>query len=117
MSEQAIQQRIRRECGRGEARLWRNNTGCLRDERGQMVTFGLCPGSSDLIGLRRVRVTPDMVGRDVAVFVAVEVKTPKGRPTRQQLSFIEHVNAYGGLAGIARSPQEANEIIYPNHLP
>jgi hypothetical protein len=35
-------------------RLWRNNVGALRDERGRLVTYGLCKGSSDLIGLHQV---------------------------------------------------------------
>lgn len=113
MSEQAIQQQIRLECGRGDVRLWRNNTGCLRDQRGQMVTFGLCPGSSDLIGFRRIRITPEMVGRDIAVFAAIEVKSATGKPTRQQVAFLEHVIAFGGLAGVARSHEQAQRILFP----
>jgi len=111
MSEQAIQQRIRLACSRGRVRLWRNNTGRLRDERGQLVTFGLCPGSADLIGYRSVTITPDMVGATVAVFAAVEVKTPTGRPTPEQTAFLAHVTAAGGLAGIARSVEDAERIL------
>ena len=111
MSEQAIQQRIRLACSRGRVRRWRNNTGRLRDERGQLVTFGLCPGSADLIGYRSITVTVDMVGQTVAVFAAVEVKTPPGRPTPEQTAFIEHIRAAGGLAGIARSVEEARQIL------
>jgi len=111
MSEQAIQQRIRLACSRGRVRLWRNNTGRLRDERGQLVTFGLCPGSADLIGYRSVTVTPDMVGQTLAVFAAVEVKAERGRPTPEQTAFLEHVTAAGGLAGIARSVADAERIL------
>jgi hypothetical protein len=111
MSEQAIQQRIRLACSRGRVRLWRNNTGRLRDERGQLVTFGLCPGSADLIGYRSVTVTPDMVGQTLAVFAAVEVKAERGRPTPEQTAFLEHVTAAGGLAGIARSVEDAERIL------
>jgi hypothetical protein len=111
MSEQAIQQRIRLACSRGRVRLWRNNTGRLRDERGQLVTFGLCPGSADLIGYRSVTVTADMVGQTVAVFAAVEVKAERGRPTPEQTAFLEHVTAAGGLAGIARSVEDARQIL------
>lgn len=111
MSEQAIQQRIRLACSRGRVRLWRNNTGRLRDERGQLVTFGLCPGSADLIGYRSVTITPDMVGATVAVFAAVEVKTASGRPTPEQTAFLAHVTAAGGLAGIARSVEDAERIL------
>jgi hypothetical protein len=111
MSEQAIQQRIRLACSRGRVRLWRNNTGAMRDERGQLVRFGLCPGSADLIGYRSVTVTPDMVGTTLAVFAAVEVKTATGRPTSEQTAFLEHVTAAGGLAGIARSVEDAERIL------
>ena len=111
MSEQAIQQRIRLALSRGPVRLWRNNTGRLRDERGQLVTFGLCTGSSDLIGFRTVEVTPEMVGQQLAVFAAVEVKAERGRPTPEQTAFIEHVRAAGGIAGIARSVEDAQAIL------
>ena len=50
--ELAIQNAIRLEHGSGPARLWRNNTGALKDATGRLVRYGLCPGSSDLIGLR-----------------------------------------------------------------
>lgn len=111
MSEQAIQQRIRLACSRGDTRLWRNNTGRLRDERGQLVTFGLCPGSADLIGYRSVTITPDMVGQTLAVFAAVEVKAERGRPTTEQMAFLSHVTAAGGIAGIARSVEEAQALL------
>ena len=110
-NEQTIQQRIRLACSRGAVRLWRNNTGRLRDERGQLVTFGLCPGSSDLIGYRSITITPDMVGQRLAVFAAVEVKSPTGRPTPEQTAFVEHVRAAGGLAGIARTIDDAVRIL------
>jgi hypothetical protein len=111
LSEQNIQQRIRLACSRGPTRLWRNNTGKLLDRNGRPVQFGLCPGSSDLIGYRSVTITPEMVGQTVAVFAAVEVKAPRGRPTAEQTAFLDHVSAAGGLAGIARSVEEAEEIL------
>ena len=94
----------------GPARLWRNNTGALKDQRGQLVRYGLCPGSSDLIGYRTVVITPDMVGQRVALFCAVEVKD-RGRPTEQQVAFINLVQQAGGLAGVARSVPEALSIL------
>lgn len=110
-TEQQTQQEIRLACSTGPARLWRNNVGKLLDQRGRMVTFGLCPGSSDLIGYRSVTITPDMVGQQVAVFAAVEVKSATGRPTAEQTAFVEHVRAAGGRAGIARSVAEAEAIL------
>jgi len=76
------------------------------------VTFGVgSPGGSDLIGYRRVTVTPEMVGREMPVFAAIEVKTAKGRATKDQLRFIEHIRNAGGIAGVARSVDEARLIL------
>lgn len=110
MSEQALQQRIRLALSRGVTRLWRNNTGMLRDQQGRPVRFGLCPGSADLIGYTTVTVTPDMVGQRLAVFTAVEVKTATGRPTTEQAAFLDHIRQAGGRAGIARSVSDAERI-------
>lgn len=94
-------------------RLWRNNSGSLPDPRtGRYVQFGVGnPGGSDLIGYRRVTVTPEMVGQDVAVFTAVEVKTARGRVRPEQQRFIDHIRNAGGIAGIARSVDEARGIL------
>ena len=69
------------------------------------------PGGSDLIGYRRVTVTPEMVGQDVAIFAAVEVKTPRGRVKAEQKRFVDHIRNAGGIAGIARSVDEAKGIL------
>ena len=109
-NEAKVQNVIRLALGRGLVRLWRNNTGALKDQQGRMVTFGLCKGSSDLIGWRSITITQDMVGRQLAVFTAIEVKD-KGRPTPEQLAFIDVVRKAGGLAGVARSVEEAQAIL------
>ena len=111
MSEQQIQQAIRKALGRGDARLWRNNTGTLLDRHGRPVQFGLCKGSSDLIGLRRVTVTAEMVGLPIAVFAAVEVKAERGRITSEQAAFIDLVQEMGGFAGVARSVEDAANLL------
>ena len=113
MSESKIQQEIRLACSRGPTRLWRNNSGSLPDPRtGRYVQFGVgSPGGSDLIGYRKVEITPDMVGTEIAVFAALEVKAAKGKATEQQKAFIEHIRNAGGIAGVARSVDEANSIL------
>ena len=128
MSEHITQQRILLACGNGSTRLWRNNVGtgwagqatkvtpgnlrsvaqALRPgdvviRQGRPLHAGLCVGSSDLIGYR-------VVDR-VAQFVALEVKSATGRPTAQQVQFLDHINAVGGLAGIARSVDDAAAIL------
>ncbi len=94
-------------------RLFRNQTGALKDETGRLVKFGLCKGSSDLIGMKSITITPDMVGKKIAAFVAIEVKTPNGKPTPEQLHFVNRVKELGGLAGIARSVEDALAIVDP----
>jgi hypothetical protein len=110
-SEHEIQQQIRLACGRGPVRLWRNNTGALVDQQGRFVRFGLCKGSSDLIGLRSLEITPEMVGTRIAQFVAIEVKTATGAIRPEQVRFLQRVAELGGIAGICRSPLDAIELL------
>jgi hypothetical protein len=74
------------------------NQVTLTDAR--MIRFGLAVGSADIIGIAPC-------GR----FLAIEIKTSKGRPTKEQLRFIEAVNNAGGIAGIARSVEDALKLI------
>ena len=110
MSEQQIQQHIRLALSRGSVRLYRNNTGTLRDQHGRPVSFGLCKGSADLIGWTTRTITPDMVGQQVAVFTSIEVKTATGRLRPEQRQWLEAVQAAGGIAGVARSVEDAQEL-------
>ena len=114
MTEQQTQQSIRLALSRGDTRLWRNNSGVLYDRQGRPVSFGLCKGSSDLIGLRSITIGPEHLGQRLAVFAAIEVKSATGRPTPEQVAFIEAVQAMGGLAGVARSVSDAAAHL---HLP
>lgn len=111
--ETRIQNRILMALSEAGCVVWRNETsGAWMGKQihkagdqvtltnARMMTFGLCVGSSDIIGI-----APD--GR----FLAVEVKTAKGRPTTEQLRFIEAVKKAGGIAGIARSPEDALKLI------
>ena len=109
MTEAVVQQHIRLAIG-GKATLWRNNTGAYKDESGRLVRYGLCTGSSDLIGFTPVKVTPEMVGHTIPVFTAIEVKHGRGKPTPEQLNFVSHVTKHGGYAGIAYSIEDALRI-------
>ena len=110
-SEHEIQQRIRLACGRRAVRLWRNNTGALVDQQGRFVRFGLCKGSSDLIGLRSLEITPEMVGQRVAQFVALEVKTASGVVSSEQRAFLQLVQQLGGVAAVCRSIEQAQAVL------
>ena len=111
MSEQRIQQEIRIACSTGDTRLFRNNTGTLRDQHGRPVQFGLCKGSADLIGWRTVTITPEMVGSTVAVFTSIEVKSATSRLKPEQQQWLDAVQAAGGIAGVARSVEDAQLLL------
>jgi len=110
-SEQSIQQHIRLTCSAGATRLFRNNTGTLRDINGRPVTFGLCKGSADLIGWTTRTITTEMVGQQVAIFTSIEVKAATGRIRPEQQQWLNAVQAAGGIAGIARSVGEAMDLL------
>jgi hypothetical protein len=110
-SEQQIQQEIRLAVSKGDTRVFRNNTGTLRDANGRPVSFGLCKGSADLIGWRTVTITPEMVGQQVAVFTSIEVKTATGRLRPEQQQWLDAVQAAGGIAGVARSVEDAQALL------
>lgn len=112
-SESYTQSRVRLAAPAAGYTLWRNNSGALKDERGRLVRYGLANDSaalnkvlksSDLIGWRSVIVTPEMVGKRVAIFAARECKkegwhlTPGDERAQAQLRFIEMVVAAGGDA-------------------
>lgn len=117
-SESWAQSAIRLEAAQKGVRLFRNNVGALKDERGVPVRYGLANDnaalnkrlkSSDLIGWRPLFITPDMVGKIVAQFLAREVKAPgwtyRGDLHEQaQANFIHLVQADGGDAGFATGP-------------
>lgn len=71
------------------------------------IDAGLCKGSSDLIGWKQIVITPDMVGKTIAIFTALEVKYGSTRTTEEQQNFIDQVNKSGGYGKIIYG---ANEI-------
>jgi len=115
--ETELQQRIRLALGtQPNTRLFRNQCGALPDPRtGRLVTFGLARGSADLIGWRTITVTPEMVGRRLAVFASIEIKTTTGRLRPEQRHWLRAVQAAGGVAGVARSVTDATVILDGGH--
>lgn len=87
--------------------------GAILIKNPRPLQAGLCKGSSDLIGWRSLTVTPEMVGQKIALFLAVEVKGERGRATDEQRKFIDRVRLDGGLAGIARTVEDAMGIAEP----
>lgn len=117
---------------RTDVRLFRNNVGQawqgkrLKYKPGQThtvksgdvilsearpVTFGLAVGSHDLIGIKAVVITPDMVGNTIGQLVSIETKTLTGRKREEQINWNTMINHFGGRAGFARTAEDFNNII------
>lgn len=77
----------------------RMNTGAVVNGK-RFVRFGF-KGCSDVIGQLKD-------GR----FLAIEVKSPTGRPSAEQLAFLDRVNSAGGVAFLARSVDDVTEGLF-----
>lgn len=111
-SEADVQALLRLNPGDG-VKVWRNNVGAMRDAAGRVVRYGLANDSyqmsavlksSDLIGWRKIVITPDMVGETIAQFVSYECKAA-GWPAllstereRAQAAWLRLVSEAGGDA-------------------
>lgn len=92
--------------------LFRNTRGAVKYGP-QWVRYGVGPnGAADWIGFLPVRVTPEMVGHHLAVFVSVETKRPKGaKYEADQFKWRDRVRAAGGIAGITHSWEEGRALV------
>ncbi|MCM1007942.1 MAG: VRR-NUC domain-containing protein [Ruminococcus flavefaciens] len=81
--------------------IFRMNVGAGCTFDGRYFNTGVPKGFSDLFGLRK--------SDGCAVFI--EVKTPKGKPSAEQLKFIETMRKSGAIAGICRSAEDAVKLI------
>ena len=84
--------------------IFRINVAKVRTPDGRFISSGVPVGFSDLFGFRK--------SDGKAVFI--EVKTPKGKPTRQQLHFLETMQKTGAIAGVCRSAEDALNLIKSN---
>ena len=117
MSETDIQEHIIKATKKTtDIRLFRNNvgnffTGTPIDKAHEIVTLmnfrrvkcGLHEGSADLIGWKKITITPDMLGKEIAVFMSVEVKNKKGKCSEDQSMWGKIVSKFGGISIVARS--------------
>lgn len=112
MSESGEQSRIMLALGsRPGIRIFRNNVGVAKFPNGSVVRYGLAVGSADLIGWRTVTITQDMVGQQVAQFLSVECKAPKGKATEAQDAWFFAVKKAGGIALVARSVEDVKGLL------
>lgn len=128
MSEADLMRRLQIFASSIGARLFRQNAGmawvgkvergpgAVRLGPGDVVIRNARPfhagfvGMADLGGWRPVTITPEMVGTTIAQRLEAEVKL-NGRPTKEQLAWIDAVNKAGGRAGVVRSEDDLRALV------
>lgn len=126
--EKRIQNEILLKCTDKDTRLWPNYAGrgwvgkFTRIDSGVLISHARCidfglggTGGSDIIGFKTVKITKDMVGKRFARFVALEVKTEKGKLRPEQEQFLKFIEEQGGLAGLVRDIKMAKGILEENN--
>ena len=102
-------------------RVYRNNVGVLKDQRGIPVRYGLANLSSkqnklvksaDLIGIMPVVIRPEHVGMTMGVFLSLEIKkegwryNPNDPHQKAQAAWVDIVRSLGGYAQMITSWNE-----------
>jgi hypothetical protein len=134
MSETNVVKEIMLACSNGATRLFKLTTGMgwvgnFKRVKNMLVgtTFRplragltksdgeLLTGASDLNGWTTITMTPEwaerLMGRKIAVYTVIEVKDLKGVAKKHQKTFVERIRFYGGIAGFAKSPEQAQAVI------
>lgn len=81
--------------------IFRENVGAFRTSDGRFITSGVPKGFPDLFGFRK--------SDGKAVFI--EVKTPKGRLSKEQAKFLDKMQKSNAIAGVCRSKEDAINLI------
>ncbi len=98
MAERDIKHAIREALGSAPSIVvWNNPCGF---DHVKNAHYGLIVGASDLIGIR-----------DDGRFVALEVKTERGRLRPEQTLFLDLIRRMNGIAAVVRSPAEARKAV------
>lgn len=101
MRESQILHDVRLALGRIQGlTIWRNSVG-VGATGTRYQRYGLCVGSTDLIGI----MAP--TGR----MFCLEIKSARGRLTRQQRMFASLIRSHGGFCAVARTVHEAQMAV------
>ena len=123
MKEHEIQDQIRMALNFSDATIWRVNVlsgfsgyyerhqdGSVTIQKPRWVSSGVPKGFPDLIGIKPVKITEDMVGKTIGAFFFIEVKSPLGRLSLDQKLMLELLQRQGAIGGVARSVEEAIDL-------
>lgn len=86
--------------------IFRGNVGKVRMSDGRYFDTGLPKGFCDLFGFRK----------SDGKMIFIEVKTSKGKLRDSQRHFIETMENHPVIIGVARSPEEALDIVLGKEL-
>ncbi len=111
-------------------RVFRNNIGLgwvgkiAKQSPGQVVInnprplhAGLIAGSGDGIGYTTIVITPEMVGKKVAVFTSIETKSKTGKAKDAQIVWAKNVQDAGGIALVIKEGQTLDLELLKNYKP
>lgn len=103
--------------------LFRNTRGiykvaqqdCKSCQRfGFTVSTGLTNGAPDLVGWTPVLITPEHVGKQVAIFTGIEAKREVGGVvSEEQRRFLTALELAGAIQGVARSVGDLDDVLGP----
>jgi hypothetical protein len=100
MTEHEIQNSIRLKLSELGYAVFRANVGKFQTKDGRWFDTGLPKGFSDLFAIKNGKI------------YFLEVKTPTGKPTAEQLNFLAVMrDRYGCVTGIVRSVEEAIKLV------
>lgn len=99
-TEAQILKAVMMEASRLGMRVFRNETGLFYAKNGTPVSCGLRKGSGDLIGWTRH-------GR----FASLEIKKVGGRASKEQINWMEQVQAAGGFACIIDDEKKLKKML------
>lgn len=72
-------------------------------ENPRPVTYGLCSGSSDIVGFK--------VDNGKPIFAGIEVKTPNDKRKPLQEAFHKMIVGFGGYSGVLRDKHDLYKIL------
>jgi hypothetical protein len=111
--ETKIQNRALLEVGlRPDCMAIRMQSGVFRamNDPDRIVKVGT-PGVSDTMVFVSTVITPDMVGKTVAIPLAAEVKTDKGQQSQAQRDWQRSFEARGGIYRVIRKPGDMTTAV------
>lgn len=98
---------------------YRNNRGTAFTQHGQFIRFGIPEPRTperpddmkggDRVGFTEIKITPDMVGKTIAIFTSIEEKTVNDRLKPGQIKWHNFVLEHGGISEIWHAKKD-NEI-------